>query len=97
MVIFVRTELEDMASRLATAGYFVLLPNLYYRLGPDTFYGPDVLDKGSADNRRMRAIRTKMTIPPVMDDIAAMLAFVDGRSEAKSGPVGCHGYCMSWP
>jgi len=26
-----REELHDMARRLATAGYFVVLPNLYYR------------------------------------------------------------------
>src|SRR3546814_10893483 len=45
----------------------------------------------------MRAIRTKMTIPPVMDDIAAMLAFVDARDDARPGPVGVHGYCMSGP
>jgi carboxymethylenebutenolidase len=30
-----------------------------------------VLDEGSADRERMRAVRTKMTIPPVMDDIGA--------------------------
>jgi carboxymethylenebutenolidase len=38
-----------------------------------------------------------MTIPPVMDDIGAMLAFIDQRSEVKGGAVGCHGYCMSGP
>jgi carboxymethylenebutenolidase len=38
-----------------------------------------------------------MTIPPVMDDIAAMLAFVEHQIEVKRGPVGCHGYCMSGP
>ena len=93
----IREELRNMARRLATVGYAVLLPNLYYRAGRDTMYGPDVLDKGSAENARMRAVRTKMTIPPAMDDIAAMLAFVDGRDEVKTGPVGCHGYCMSGP
>ena len=41
--------------------------------------------------------RTKMTIPPVMDDVAAMLAFVDRQEAAKAGPVGAHGYCMSGP
>jgi len=86
-----------MARRLATAGYFVLLPNLYYRAGRDTTYGPDVLEEGSAEHTRMRAVRTKMTIPPVMDDIAAMLAFVDADPAASNGPVGCHGYCMSGP
>ena len=93
----VREELKDMVRRLASAGYCVLLPNLYYRAGRDTCYGPDVLTEGSADHTRMRAIRTAMTIPPVMDDIAAMLAYVDARSEVKAGAVGCHGYCMSGP
>lgn len=93
----IREELRDMARRLATVGYFVFLPNLYYRAGRDTLYGPDVLTAGSADHIRMRAVRTKMTIPPVMDDMAAMLAFVDARDDVRPGPVGCHGYCMSGP
>jgi carboxymethylenebutenolidase len=93
----IREELRDMARRLATVGYAVVLPNLYYRAGRDTLYGPDVLEEGSAEHKRMRAVRTKMTIPPVMDDIAALLAFVDGKAWARSGAVGCHGYCMSGP
>lgn len=93
----IREELYQMARRMATVGYFVLVPNLYYRAGADTKYGPDVLEQGSADHTRMRAIRTKMTIPPVMDDIAAMLSFLDGHPSAKPGPVGVHGYCMSGP
>ncbi len=93
----IREELYDMARRLGTVGYYVLLPNLYYRAGRDTKYGPDVLEHGSAEHTRMRAVRTKMTIPPVMDDIAAMLDFVDRQESVKKGPVGCHGYCMSGP
>ena len=93
----IREELRDMARRLGTVGYFVLLPNLYYRAGRDTVFGPNVLEEGSAERARMRAVRTKMTIPPVMEDVAAMLAFVDGHKEAKPGPVGVHGYCMSGP
>jgi carboxymethylenebutenolidase len=56
-----------------------------------------VLTKGSAEQARMRAVRTKMTIPPVMDDIADLLSFVDTQPAAKPGPVGAHGYCMSGP
>ena len=93
----IREELMDMTRRLATVGYVVLLPNLYYHAGRDTKYGPSVLEHGSAEHTRMRAVRTKMTIPPVMEDVAAMLAFVDARSDVKRGPVGCHGYCMSGP
>src|SRR5579872_4775717 len=93
----IRAELRDMARRLGTVGYYVMLPNLYYRAGRDTIYGPDVLEKGSAEQARMRAVRTRMTIPPVMRDVAAMLRFVDGQAAAKPGPVGAHGYCMSGP
>jgi carboxymethylenebutenolidase len=93
----IREELRDMARRLGTVGYYVLLPNLYYRAGRDTVYGPSVLEDGSDEHKRMRAVRTKMTIPPVMADVAAMLAFVDRQDTVKRGPVGCHGYCMSGP
>src|SRR2546423_10686490 len=71
----IREELRDMARRLGTVGYFVLLPNLYYRAGRDTIFGPSVLEDGSAERDRMRAVRTKMTIPPVMNDVAALFGF----------------------
>lgn len=93
----VRDELRDMARRLATVGYVVLLPNLYYRAGRDTLYGPDVLQEGSDEHRRMRAVRTRMTIPPVMEDVADLCTFIDGFSAAAPGPIGAHGYCMSGP
>src|SRR5215472_4718498 len=79
----IREELRDMARRLATVGYYVLLPNLYYRAGRDTIFGPDVLDRGSAQRERMRAVRTKMTIPPMMDDVGAMFDFVDRQDAVK--------------
>jgi len=93
----IREELYQMTRRLASVGYYVVLPNLYYRAGKDTKYGPDVLEKDSAENTRMRAVRTKMTIPPVMQDFADMLAYVDAQDEVKAGPVGTHGYCLSGP
>jgi carboxymethylenebutenolidase len=93
----IREELKDMVRRLGTVGYYVLLPNLYYRAGRDTIFGPEVMQEGSVEHTRMRAIRTKMTIPPVMRDVAAMLAFVEQQDAVAPGPVGCHGYCMSGP
>ncbi|MBV9064550.1 MAG: dienelactone hydrolase family protein [Methylobacteriaceae bacterium] len=93
----IREELRDMARRLATVGYYVVLPNLYYRAGRDTHFGPTVLTKDDPEYARMRAIRTKMTIPPVMQDVAAMLDFLERQPEATRGRVGVHGYCMSGP
>jgi carboxymethylenebutenolidase len=93
----IREELYDMARRLCSVGYYVVLPNLYYRAGRDTKYGPDVTTKGSAEQARMRAVRTTMTIPPVMEDIADLLSFLAGQPDAKPGAAGVHGYCMSGP
>src|ERR1700730_41141 len=93
----IREELRDMARRLATVGYVVLLPNLYSRAGRDTIYGPQVLEHGSPEHQRMRAVRTKMSIPPVMNDIGIMLAFFDRQDSVRLGAVGIHGYCMSGP
>ena len=93
----IRPELLHMARRLADNGFYVLMPNLYYRAGRETQYGPDVLEDGSPDHAAMRKIRTKMTIPPVMDDMAVMLDFVDADAAADSNAIGCHGYCMSGP
>ena len=93
----IRDELYDMARRLATVGYFVMLPNLYYRAGRDTRYGPDVLDPASPDHARMRAVRTRMAIPPAMEDVGALLEFAANHQEAVNGSAGVHGYCMSGP
>ncbi len=93
----IREELYDMARRLGTVGYFVMLPNLYYRAGRETKFGSDVLEHGSAEHARMRAIRTKMTIPPVMEDIGVLLDYADAHDGAGNGLAGAHGYCMSGP
>ena len=66
----------------------------------DSHFGdllPDVLSEGSAEHQRMRAVRTRMTIPPVMADVAALLEFADRDEGVRKGAVGCHGYCMSGP
>jgi carboxymethylenebutenolidase len=94
----IREELHEMARRLATVGFFVLQPNLYYRAGRDfKNFGPNVLEKGHPVQQRMRSVRTHMTIPPVMDDIATMIEWADAHPDTKPGPVGAHGYCMSGP
>src|SRR5260370_9665711 len=93
----IREGLRDMARRLATVGYGVLLPNPYYRAGRDTLYGKEVLVEGSAEHTRMRAVRTTMTIPPAMADVRALLGFVERMGWARRGAVGCHGYCMAGP
>ena len=87
----IREELRDMARRLATSGYYVILPNLYYRAGVMEI-GP----LGDADVRtRMMELMNGLTIDMVMSDTRALLAFVDQDPAASDGPMGAVGYCMS--
>ena len=87
-----REELHDMARRIATVGYYVVLPNLYYRKTREFRMVRD--EEGF---KRMFAMMQHLSTDLVMRDTQAMLDFVDGRKEAKASALGAVGYCMSGP
>lgn len=87
----IREELRDMCRRIAAVGYYVMLPNLYYRQGVMEIWPM----KTDADRARMFELMNSLTIPLVMDDAAAMLAYADADPAAKDGPAAVLGYCMS--
>jgi carboxymethylenebutenolidase len=90
----IREELRDMSRRLASSGYYVVLPNMYYRRGVMEL-GPLPTDPNAPERKRMFEHMFSLTIPLVMDDTEALLKFVDGQAAASKGPIGCVGYCMS--
>ena len=90
----IREELRDMARRFASAGYYVVLPNLYYRAGVLEL-GPLSTDPNAPVRQRMMALMGELSIPLIMEDTRALLAFVDDDPEASQGPMGAVGYCMS--
>ena len=86
----IRPALRDMASRLATAGYYVMLPYLFYRGGPFREFGESDED--------MHARRELMgTIDPtnIVGDATALLAHAAEDPAAAPGKVGVVGFCMS--
>ena len=89
-----REELHDMARRLGTAGYVVVLPNLYYR-GTREFN----VFSGDPDHtaEAMWSLMASLDDDRVISDTAALFEFVDADPVADSGRVGCMGYCMSGP
>ena len=88
-----REELHDMARRLASVGYYVVLPNLYYRSQRDF-----VVDRTSeASMAQMFGLMATLDVHTTECDTAAMLRFVDAQPEADAKHLGAVGYCMSGP
>jgi carboxymethylenebutenolidase len=90
----IREELRDMARRLATSGYYVMLPNLYYRAGIMEL-GPLPADPEAPERKRMFDLMASINIPLVMDDTRALLAYAEKDKAANTKIVGAVGYCMS--
>jgi len=88
-----REELHDMARRLAAGGYYVVLPNLYYRRTRDYWLQERTEPAMAVMFEHMNATTTAMNVR----DTQAMLRFVDAQPEADSRRIGAVGYCMSGP
>jgi carboxymethylenebutenolidase len=87
----IREELRDMARRLASAGYYVLLPNLFHRDGGPSF-DPAPLAEGKLDPRMM-ALNDALTTDMSVRDTRAMLDFAAADPAARF-PAAAIGYCM---
>lgn len=86
----IRPALKDMASRLATAGYYVMLPYLFYRGGPIREFG-----KSDEDMHARTELMGTITPTNIVADAQALLAVADSDPAARGGPVGAVGFCMS--
>jgi len=89
----IRPALMDMASRLATAGYYVMLPFLFYR-------GSEFREFGQTDEEmhKRRELMGTVTLGNIVGDAEALLAVADADPAAQhGGKVGAVGFCMSGP
>lgn len=86
----IRDALKEMASRLATAGYYVMLPYLFYRGGPFREFG-----QSDEDMHARGDLMATVNPTNVIDDANALLAHADNDSAARDGKIGAVGFCMS--
>ncbi|MFF0203967.1 dienelactone hydrolase family protein [Streptomyces sp. NPDC005017] len=92
-----RPSLRAMADRLASAGYTVLLPNVFHRHGRAPVVPlPEFIDHAArrALFERLGPILRSLTPDLSMPDAAAYLRALAECPEAADGPVGVTGYCM---
>ena len=90
----IREELRDMARRIASAGYYVMLPNLYYRKGVMEMKDLPPLPEAEA-RARMFEFMGSINIPLIMADTDSLLDYADRDPAASKGAAGAIGYCMS--
>ena len=93
----IREELRDMARRLASMGYYVLLPNLFYRVGKEGKY-PFTFNKIREDKSHFTAMIKTMddtTNELVVSDTKYILEFLDNKKGIMHEGYGAVGYCMS--
>lgn len=91
----IRPTLVEHCERLAGAGYYALLPDLFYRSGAyepqdprKLFFDPAVR---AAWFRRHFATTTPTN---VMRDTRVFLDHIAARGDVRPGPIGAVGYCM---
>ena len=93
--IGIRPAMLEVGERLATYGYFVLLPDLFYRSGP---YEPMDAQTVFSDPEKRKVLMEKFfalaTQASVMSDTGAFLDYLAAQPDVKPGPVGTTGYCL---
>ncbi len=88
-----RALLHDMARRIASGGYYVMLPNLYYRSTPAF-----ELDFSSKESFQvMVELMSNIGNRAVTRDVGSLLGHARRDDAADETTVGCVGYCMSGP
>jgi carboxymethylenebutenolidase len=91
----IRPAILEVGERLSTYGYFVLVPDLFYRFGP---YAPMDARAVFTDPAKLKVLRETFfqhaTPEKIMADTGAFLAWLDGQPDVKPGGIGTTGYCM---
>jgi carboxymethylenebutenolidase len=93
--IGIRPAMLEIGERLATSGYFVLLPDLFYRSGP---YAPMNAHTVFTDPEQRKVLMEKFVAPAtpanIMSDTGAFLDYLAVQHDVKPGGIGTTGYCM---
>ncbi|MBT2895262.1 dienelactone hydrolase family protein [Streptomyces sp. McG3] len=93
----IRPVLREMARELAGHGYYVLVPNFFYRNGPTPVVDlPEHIaeeDRPALIGRLMPLIEAH-TAERVARDADAYLTYLSAQPEVDAGPVAVTGYCI---
>src|SRR6185437_10854100 len=86
--IGIRPALFDMGERMASAGYFVMLPDLFYRIGPTSFDAKTLFTDPVSREYFMKQVRPTASIANIMRDTSAFLAHLEAQPAVRTGAIG---------
>ena len=90
----VRPSMHAMAERLAKLGYFVLLPNIFYRAGAFAPFDMKTVFSDAPERSRIMALIKSLDNASAMRDAGAWLDALASQPGALPGKAGCVGYCL---
>jgi len=91
----IRPAMLDLGVRLAKSGYFVLLPDLYYRSGPyEAMNAATVFSDPEQRKMLTEKFSSHISQAKVMSDTRAFIDYLASEPDVKAGGIGVTGYCM---
>jgi carboxymethylenebutenolidase len=93
----IRPYLREMTEHLASQGYYVVTPNLFYRdqhapLVPESKF--PLSSELVPTMQRLMPLARNLTVDKSAADIKTYVEFLNAQKEVKHGKVGVTGYCM---
>lgn len=93
--IGIRPAMLEIGEQLADHGYFVLLPDLFYRSGPyEPMNAKTVFTDPEQRKVLMEKFFAKAPLPKLMEDTRFFLQYLAEHPDVVPGGVATTGYCM---
>ncbi|EGG19803.1 carboxymethylenebutenolidase [Cavenderia fasciculata] len=101
--IGLRPRIEEMVDVIASQGYYVIAPNLFYRTGKQPMVDnlQELLAQGQSGREQLfthlRPIMMSLKPESIMEDIGKWIGYIDRQTEhgvVPNAPIGVVGYCM---
>jgi len=92
-----RAAYRDSGKRLASNGYVVLMPNVFYRTGRPPVLAYPIKMGDEATMKRIGELRAGLPPAAMERDGVACVEFLGKQPGVKNGPIGVVGYCFAGP
>ena len=94
-IVGIRPSQRAMARRLASEGYSVLMPNVFYRTGRPPMFDFPLKMGEERTMKRLAELSGPLSQEAVERDASAYVDFLAAHESVREGPMGVVGYCFS--